>query len=207
MARFIPEGLSVHLIRRGNNRGPIFADDYDRETFLALFETASSRHCAAVHAYVLMTNHYHAVVTPRDGPSFSLMMRDLGREYVSRYNRRHNRIGTLWTGRPRVIPIEDERYWLTCVRYVEQNPVRAGLVSQAADYRWSSYAFHALGKPHEWLTRHHMYQSLGSTDAQRQDNYQALFAETLSDAEIVRQRLSLLRAASGPQSSDNSIAV
>src|SRR5205809_7392177 len=110
MPHIVPDGLSVHLIRRGNNRGPIFTDDYDRETFLALFEAKSAEHGVDVNGYALMTNHYHAVVTPRDGPRLSLMMRDLGRDYVLRYNRRHKRIGTLWTCKPTVIPICDERY-------------------------------------------------------------------------------------------------
>ena len=189
MDRIIPDGLSVHLIRRGNNRGPIFVDDYDRETFLALLETTSRSHAVDVHGYVLMSNHYHAIVTPHDGTRLSLLMRDMGREYVLRYNRRHNRIGTLWAGKPRPIPIRDERYWLTCLRYIEQNPIRAGLVADAGDYPWSTYRFNALGEPNQWLVRHPDYEALGGTDAARQQAYRALFAESLPTRDVVRLRV------------------
>ncbi len=189
MARFIPEGLSVHLIRRGNNRGPIFIDDYDRETFLALLESSSARHAVAVNAFVLMTNHYHAIVTPPDGARLSLMMRDLGRDYVLRYNERHDRIGTLWAGKPNAIPIPNERYWLTCLRYIEQNPVRAQMVDDAAAHPWSSYPVHALGEQICWLARHPVYLALGATDTDRQQAYRALFADRVTNGEIVRQRM------------------
>jgi putative transposase len=193
MAHIIPEGLSVHVIRRGNNRGPIFVDDYDRQLFIALLEIMSTRHGVAVHGYVLMTNHYHLIVTPPNTQGLRLMMRDVGREYVLRYNRRHDRIGTLWAGRGRRIVIQDERYWLTCLRYIEQNPVRAGLVDDAADYLWSSYRVHAFGEAQGWLTHHHLYETLGAADEERQEAYRGLFAENLGDAELVRQRLYLQR--------------
>jgi putative transposase len=189
MPLIIPDGVSAHIIRRGNNRGPIFTDDYDRELFLALVDSSATRHSVAVHGYVLMTNHYHLIATPGVAQNLSRMLRDLGREYVRRYNRRHDRIGTLWTGRPRAIPIQDERYWLTCLRYIELNPVRARLVADPADYRWSSYRFNAFGEPHDWLAHHPVYLALGLTDAARQQNYRALFAEALTEAELVRQHL------------------
>jgi putative transposase len=189
MASIIPQRLSVHVIRRGNNRGPIFVDDYDREMFLTLLEATSNRHAVDVHAYVLMSNHYHTIVTPPDRAGLTRMLRDLGREYVLRYNARHSRIGTLWTGKPRRIPIADERYWLTCLRYVEQNPVRAHVVADAADYPWSTYRFHALGEPSHWLVRHPVYEALGSVDVERQQVYRALFSETLTTAEVVRQHV------------------
>src|SRR5439155_6171532 len=159
---------SIHIIRRGNNRGPIFVDDYDREMFLALFEIMSCRHSVPIHGYTLMTNHYHVIGTPPDATSLSLMLRDVGREYVKRYNRRHDRIGTLWSGKPRTILVRDERYWLTCLRYIEQNPVRAQIVNNAADYRWSSYRFNAFGEPHPWLVHHPVYEMLGSNDVESQ---------------------------------------
>jgi putative transposase len=195
---FIP-GVSVHIIRRGNNRGAIFTDNFDRELFLVLLETAAKRHRVEVHGYVLMTNHYHLIVTAGDADGLRLMMRDLGREYVLRYNRRHGRIGTLWTGRYRAIPIQDERYWLTCLRYVEQNPVRAGLAATPGDYPWSSFRYHAFGEPHRWLTPHPVYLALGATDAERQAAYRAICEENLADADIVRHRLQLEPRASATQ--------
>jgi REP-associated tyrosine transposase len=189
MPRIIPNGLSVHLIRRGNNRGPIFTDDYDREMFLALLETKSVELGVDVNVYTLMSNHYHAIVTPPNGERLSSMLRDLGREYVVRYNLRHKRIGTLWAGRPTVIPICDERYWLACLRYIEQNPLRAQMVVDCAEYRWSTYRIHALGEAPGWIVRHRVYLSLGKDDAERQAAYRALFAENLPTADLVRQRL------------------
>jgi putative transposase len=152
---------------------------------------AAKRHRVEVHAYVLMTNHYHLIVTASNAEGLRLMMQDLGREYVVRYNKRHGRIGTLWTGRYRAIPLRDERYWLTCLRYVEQNPVRAQLAATPGDYPWSSFRYHAFGEPHRWLTRHSVYKTLGSTDVERQAAYRAICEENLADADIVRHRLQL----------------
>ena len=183
--------VSYHTIRRGNNRGPIFTDDGDRELFLALLEWASGRDSVDVNAFSLMDNHYHLIATPSSETALPLMMKDLGREYVKRYNRKHGRMGTLWTGRPRTIPILDERYWLTCLRYIEQNPVRAHMVSSPGEYRWSSYAFHALGAASSLLVPHEVYLALGSTPEERRAAYRAICETTLSEGELVRQRHSL----------------
>jgi putative transposase len=188
MRRICPPEICVHVIRRGNNRTPIFSDDADRELFLALLEVTSTRRNVDIHAYALMTTHYHLMVTPRRELALPHMMRDLGREYVRRYNRKHGRIGTLWTGSYRSIPIHDERYWLTCLRYVEQNPVRAQMVSTPGDYQWSSFWFHGLGKPHGWLTPHPVYEGLGGTPEDRQTAYRAICGTALTEAELVRQR-------------------
>jgi REP-associated tyrosine transposase len=187
----IPDGATVHLMRRGNNRGSIFVDDYDRELFLAILEAKARHHGVPIHGLVLMTNHYHAIATPPTQRSLELTMRDLGRQYVLSYNRRHGRIGTLWTGRYKAIPIHDDRYLLTCLRYIEQNPLRAGLAVDADDYRWSSYRCHAHGESCEWLTPHHVYLALGATDGERQNAYTGLFRENLVDGELVRQRMAL----------------
>ena len=112
MRRIYFPGVSCHVIRRGNNRGPIFRDDSDRELFLALVEWSWARSDVEVNGFSLMDNHYHLIATPRTAQGLPAAMKDLGREYVKRYNRKHGRIGTLWTGRPKTIPITDERYWL-----------------------------------------------------------------------------------------------
>lgn len=170
----------------------IFRDDADRELFLGLLEAASRRRGVDVHAYVLMTTHYHLIVTPKSKEALPWMMCDLGREYVLRHNRKHGRIGTLWTGRYRPILITDERYWLTCLRYIEQNPVRARMVSAPGDYKWSSFWFHGLGEPHDWLTPHPVYLALGATPEARQAAYRALCGTALNEAELVRQRHALV---------------
>jgi putative transposase len=188
MKRVFLPGVSLHIIRRGINRTTVFGDNEDFELFLALLQTGSGTHDVPVHAYTLMTNHYHLITTPNRAGSLSLMMRDVGREYVKHFNRRYERIGTLWTGPFRDIPITDERQLLTCLRYVEQNPVRAHLVSTPDEYRWSTYRTHALGEPHGWIVPHAAYVALGATPADRQHIYRALCEPDLTDAELVRQR-------------------
>jgi len=192
MGRLYLPGMSNHVIRRGNNRGPIFGDDDDHELFLALLETTAASRGVDVHGFSLMSNHYHLIVTPGTEDALPYMMRDLGREYVLRYNRRYDRIGTLWAGRYRSIVITDERYWLTCLRYIEQNPMRAGMVSTPADYRWSSFGFHGLGRPCDWLVPHPVYAALGSTAEERQCAYRALCDTALPSADLVRQRNALV---------------
>ena len=191
MRRLYLPDMSVHVIRRGNNRSAIFGDDADRELFLALLEVTAARRGVDVHGFTMMSNHYHLVVTPKSEEALPYMMRDLGREYVLRYNRKYGRIGTLWAGRYRPIVIADERYWLTCLRYIEQNPVRAGMVSTPSDYRWSSFGFHGLGQPSDWLVPHPVYLALGSTAEERQCAYRALCYEPLPDSDLVRQRNAL----------------
>lgn len=185
-------GISLHVIRRGINRAPIFGQETDYELILALLDFTSGRHGVDVHGYVMMTNHYHLMVTPRSATALPGMMRDLGREYVLRYNRKYGRIGTLWAGRHRQIPVTDERYWLTCLRYIEQNPVRAKMVACPGDYKWSSFHANSLGEPVHWLTPHPVYLALGSNPDERQLTYRAICGETLNDEELTRQRHGLL---------------
>ena len=184
---FIP-GLSVHVIQRGNNRVAIFGDQADYEVFLAFLRTAARRHRVAVHGYVLMTNHSHLIVTPADALALPQTMKELGGRYVQYYNRKHQRIGTLWNGRYRDLPIDDERYWLTCLRYVEQNPLRAQMVRSPEAYAWSSYRVHAMGEDPDWLELHHVYLALGRDSQERQAAYRALFRAPVSEADAVQQR-------------------
>ena len=170
---FIP-GISVHVIQRGNNRVPIFGSSNDFEQFLELLRRSARNFCVTLHAFVLMTTHYHLIVTPTSVAGLPKMMKALDGGYVRYFNKRHERIGTLWNGRYRGLPLEDERYWLTCLRYIEQNPVRAGMVQAPHDYQWSSYSAHALGRWPTWLTPHAVYQSLGRDDGERQRAYREL---------------------------------
>jgi putative transposase len=192
-ARTFQPHVSLHIIRRGNNRGTIFENDTDYEYFLALLEFTAARRGVDVHVYGLMTNHYHLMVTPCTPSALPEMMRDLGREYVLDYNRKYDRIGTLWSGRYRALPITDERYWLTCLRYIEQNPVRAKMVAHPGDYKWSSFRAHALGEPVPWLAPHPLYLALGSTAGERQATYRALCGESVNETELTRLRHGLTR--------------
>jgi putative transposase len=123
--RFFVPGGSVHVIRRGNNRGAIYRDDIDRLVFLKILREAAEEHGTAVHGFVLMTTHYHALATPDDAKALPRTMKAIGDRYVRYFNRKYDRIGSLWAGRYRAIPVDTELYWLTCLRYIEQNPVRA----------------------------------------------------------------------------------
>src|SRR4051812_30565923 len=170
---FVP-GVSLHLRHRGNNRCAIFGDESDYELFLVMLEAATKRHRVDVHGYTLMTTHTHLQVTPSTKDGVSEAMRQLGGAYVLHFNKKYQRVGTLWTGRYKAKPITDERYWLTCLRYIEQNPVRAGLVVHPEQYQWSSYRVHAFGEPCEWLASHPMLDAIGANPAERQARYRAL---------------------------------
>jgi REP-associated tyrosine transposase len=177
---FIP-GTCVHVTQRGNNRQAIFGDDDDRAIFLALTADAASLCGVDVHAFVLMPNHYHLLVTPTSATALPRMVQRFGGCYVQYFNRRYRRTGTLWDGRYGGANICDARYFYSCLRYLEQNPVRAGLVMAPEAYRWSSYRVHAFGEPSAWLVLHPLYLALGPTPATRQAVYRAL-GERISDA-------------------------
>ena len=187
--RVLIPGLSLHVINRGNNRGPTFQDSHDYEWFLAILRRTMGRYDVAVHAYTLMPNHYHLLITPTECSVLPHAMKMLGVRYGGYYNRRHCRSGTLWGGRYRAFPIKDERYWLTCLRYIEQNPVRAGLVAVPGDYPWSTYRSHAHGTSPSWITAHPVYIALGADAPGRQAAYRAICDPALNETELVDQRL------------------
>jgi putative transposase len=182
---YIP-GVGFHVINRGINRAQIFGEDIDYEWFLALLERAAARHGVSVHTYALMTNHFHLMLTPGSAVALPRTMKEVGHRYVRYYNRKYERIGTLWNGRYRAIPILDETYWLACLRYIEQNPARAHMVAEPGDYPWSTYGIHALGRPPGWIVLHSVYLALGADQPQRREAYRALCAISVSNAEIVR---------------------
>ena len=169
-----------HVILRGNNRQPIFLDTEDYQRMLALLEQHAKEQGVEVHAYVLMTNHLHLLVTPRRERALPLMMQAVGRSYVRTFNQRHGRTGTLWEGRYRSTLIQTERYLLACMVYIDLNPVRAGMVGRPEDHPWSSYA-HYLGQRQDRLiTPHPMYWTLGNTPFAREAAYASLVHEGLS---------------------------
>jgi putative transposase len=185
---YIP-GLSVHVMHRGHNKMTIFPEATDCDHFLALLEAAARCHRVQVHCYSLMVNHYHLIATPTETDAMPRVMKQLGQRYVSYFNRKYQRTGTLWGGRYRAILIRDERYWLTCLRYVELNPVRAQLVRSPELYRWSSYHMHAFGTRSRWLVDHVVYDQLGTTAEERQLAYRTICGVPLTDAELIHQRL------------------
>ncbi len=181
-------GLSVHAIQRGNNRMAIFRQAADYEVYLGILRESSAAETVAIHAYVLMTNHVHLLLTPPETSCLSAMMQKLGGQYAKFFNRAYQRCGTVWNGRYSPFEVDTERYWLTCLRYIEQNPVRAAIVTDPADYRWSTYSAHAFGNGPDWLADHPVYQGLGSTPASRQAAYRALCGTPLNEQELAQSR-------------------
>ena len=169
----------MHIVQRGNDRMATFRCDEDFTCYIALLRDVSRLTGCAVHAYVLMTNHVHLLVTPRDGRGPARMMQKLGARYVRYFNRRHRRTGTLWEGRFKSAPVHDGAYFFTCSRYIELNPVRAGMVVDPGEYRWSSFRRNALGVSDALVTSHHVYERLDATEGKRCAAYTALFASHL----------------------------
>lgn len=174
LPRLTLAGHLHHVIQRGNNRQPIFGDSEDFELMLTLLADNAQKYAVAVHAYVLMGNHFHLLATPSTADGLPQMMQAVGRRYVQHFNRRHARTGTLWEGRYRSTVLEPERYLLPCMVYLDLNPVRESLVAQPADYAWSSHA-HWLGRRTDrLLTPHALYWALGNTPFAREAAYAAL---------------------------------
>jgi putative transposase len=167
-------GLSLHVVQRGINRQQCFFADSDYVTYLRLLAQLSARFDCAVHAYCLMTNHIHMLLTPHAEDSCALLMKNLGQRYVQTVNKRLGRTGTLWEGRFKSCLVGSETYVLACYRYIELNPVRAGMVQAPANYRWSSHTANAEAETNHLLTPHPAYEALGGVLQQRRDAYRAL---------------------------------
>lgn len=180
LSRFYLKDQPQHIIQRGNNREPIFASQQDYEFYLTCLKDAATRHQLKIHAYVLMTNHVHILASPLEEISIPKTMQSIGRKYVQYFNHYYNRTGTLWEGRYKATLVDSEAYLLTCMRYIELNPVRARMVRFRKNYPWSSYKFNALGEPNELVTPHNLYQVLGKTAMKRQAAYTDLFKERIS---------------------------
>jgi putative transposase len=184
---FVP-GQAHHVIQRGNNRQPIFFHDDDRELFLAYLGEALAAEGCALHAYVLMTNHVHLLLSAEAESAIPRLMQSLGRRYVSLVNRAYGRTGTLWEGRYKSTILDSETYVLACHRYVEANPLRARMVARAEEHPWSSYRAHALGGADRLLTAHPTYTALGPSPAARQEAYRVLFEQGLGETLLATLR-------------------
>jgi len=188
LPRWVVPGQPQHVILRGNNKAKIFGVGADYEFYLEKLQLACATHGADLHAYVLMTNHVHLLVTPQGEQSLAKAMQMLGRYYVQYYNYRYRRTGTLWEGRYKATLIDSETYLLICMRYIELNPVRAEMVEHPSEYPWSSYRHNALGQLSPLLTAHIDYQRLGKTLDARQAAYRQLFKHHLSEDSLTEIR-------------------
>jgi putative transposase len=185
----IPD-IPQHLTARGNDRKPCFFSPPDYRRYLQLLQEASLKYHCEVHAYVLMTNHVHLLVTPRVPDGISLMMQAVGRRYVQQINALYGRTGTLFEGRYKATVVSSGNYVLQCYRYIELNPVRARMVADPSAYPWSSHGYNALGRGDPVLTGQQTYLRLGSSAISRRSAYIELVREGLSDDDLEQIRTS-----------------
>ena len=171
LPRLTVTGYPQHVILRGNNRQDIFRNTADYQRMLDLMEQHSREQGVEIHAYVLMTNHLHLLLTPQKDQALPKMMQAVGRSYVQTFNKAHGRTGTLWEGRYRSTLIQTERYLLACMAYIDLNPVRAHMVAEPDDYIWSSYSHYVGRRNDRLITPHALYWGLGNTPFAREAAY------------------------------------
>lgn len=177
-------GIPQHVIQRGNNRQICFTSDQDVAAYCCWLQEYAEKFSVDIHAWVFMTNHVHLLLTPHQEMSVSRLMQSLGRSYVRYYNDHYFRSGTLWEGRFKSCLVESSDYLLACYRYIEMNPVRAGLVDHPGNYHWSSYSANGMGVDVAMLTPHDIYLSLGRNRQERLQAYRKLFDEHLNESTV-----------------------
>ena len=187
--RFDFPGVTRHVVQRGVDRQACFRGRDDYLFFRDELGQAIDRHGVALHAYALMGNHVHLLLTPGEAGATSRMMQALGRRYVARFNLRHGRTGTLWEGRFKSALVESRAYVLACHRYIELNRVRAGIVAEPGAYEWTSFHHNALGRDEFCLQAHPEYIGLGADAGSRRNAYLGLFADAMDPAELEALRL------------------
>jgi putative transposase len=190
-ARLRLPGYVFHLTQRGHNKAPIFLDDSCFLVYRSLLARMWPKHECRVHAYALMHNHIHMLLTGGHDDSLSGMMKAVNEQYGRYFNRRFARVGPVWQSRFWANVVDTSEYFLACCRYIDLNPVRAGLVARAGDYAWSSHRFHADGEASDIVTAHPTYLALGSTQSARGERYRRLAAAPLTHEELERIRGSL----------------
>lgn len=174
LPRYFIKGIPLHIILRGNNREPIFGNDEDRQFFKEVLLDAAKRYDLSVHAYVFMSNHVHLLASPGKEDSVPKVMQSIGRRYVQYFNFHYQRTGTLWEGRYRATVVDAENYLFECMRYIELNPVRAGMARHPREYAWSSYRANAQGKADVLVIPHGLYRRLARDEDERHAAYREL---------------------------------
>lgn len=186
--RFYLPDVPVHIVQRGHNRDAVFFEDEDYQVYLGRLLEASRKYDCAVHAYVLMTNHVHLLLTPADVSGPTRLMQHVGRHYVPFINHKYGKSGSIWEGRYKASLIDSEAYLLSCMRYIELNPVRAQMVAHPAEYRWSSYRSNAEGIADNLISVHPLYDALANSVDGRKQAYRELFTNYLQDKELKQIR-------------------
>jgi putative transposase len=181
-------GVAVHVIHRGNNRSECFFRDEDRSFYLFHLNRLLPRAGCQLHAYCLMDNHVHLLLTAKAATGCAVLMKAIAQLHAQYINKNYRRSGYLWESRFKSCLVQSEGYLLACYRYIELNPVRAGLVRRPDEYRWSSYAANARGKPSSLITPHDEYVALGRDPATRQAVYRELFGSQPSGVQVTEIR-------------------
>lgn len=177
-------GVPCHIIQRGNNRDATFFAEQDYQFYLECLYDASRKYSVDIHAYVLMTNHVHMLMTPLAKDSISRVMQSVGRRYVQYINKEYRRTGTLWESRHKASLVDAENYLLACSRYIEMNPVNASMIEHPSQYKWTSYMCNAHGEIDRLITPHETYRRLGLNEIAQQQAYASLFVNMVDQSEI-----------------------
>jgi putative transposase len=184
-------GLPHHVVHRGNNRQQVFFEPSDYFLYRSYVKRVADRYACQIHAYVFMTNHVHLLATEAEPRAIPRMIQVIASRYATHINRVRGRTGALWEGRYRASVVDSDRYFLTCQRYIELNPVRASMVTAPAEYRWSSHAHYAFGQYDDLLTEHPLYLELARESGARMQAYRSMFESALGDDEVANIRLAL----------------
>ena len=188
LKRVFIAGVPQHLIVRGVEKRDMFIEDIDRKFFLGCLREAAGQHGLGIHSYTLMTNHVHLLATAACASSVAKSIQGVARRYVPYFNRRYRRVGTLWETRYKSALVQSERYLVNCQRYIELNPVRAGMVRDPAEYRWSSHLHTAFGIEDDLVTLHEVFRGMGYVHSQGSPSYRQLFREPMDPALVERIR-------------------
>jgi putative transposase len=182
-ARMYLSGYPYHIVQRGINREACFIEPENYQFYLGLWKECGKRYGVTVYAYCLMTNHIHFLVTPENDDSISRATREVGSRYGYYFNKSYKRSGTLWEGRHKSSLVQSDHYLLTCMRYIEMNPVTAGMVTKPEEYKWSSYLVNAWNRLSS-VVPHEEYLKLGNCVEVRCHAYRELFKYQLSDEDV-----------------------
>jgi putative transposase len=191
LPRLTADDLVYHALNRGNNRTDIFADDDDHQAFLVAMANTQKRYAFRLLGYCLMTNHFHLLLRPGPGQSISRILQSLTIAHTWRYHRRHHTVGHVWQGRFKSPVVQGDEHLLTVLRYIEANPLRAGMVSDLSEYRWSSYQSHGLGRPDHLLSPMPELDALGRSPSERRARWRRKVQAAQGQDEIDRIRASL----------------